>query len=812
MKRLLKVLLVLFCLVILGGMFAAGGVLWAFWHFGKGLPDYEQLASYEPAVMTRVHAADGSLIAEYARQRRLFVPSTAIPKKIKQAFIAAEDQNFYQHFGIDPIGIIRAAGINVMNVGKGRRLVGASTIPQQVAKNMLLTNEVSYERKAKEAILAIRINRSLSKERILELYLNEIYLGYRAYGVAAAALYYFDKPLNELTVAEMAYIAGLPKAPNNYDPFRYHERAVTRRNYVIGRMLADGYISKEEADEAIASPLDVKRGRDAQVIQAEWFVEEVRRELYDLYGVEGLYDGGLSVRTTMNSDLQRAAELALRAGLRRYDRKHGWRGPIYRLKEVDKWQEGLPKIADPKGLKPWKLAVVLELHKEYVEIGLKTGDRAKILFDDMKWARPWREKQRWGPFPKKPSDVLEVSDIVAVAPLEGERARDDLYQLEQMPDISGGLVAMDPHTGRVYAMAGGWSHEISEFNRAVQAKRQPGSSFKPFVYAAALDNGFTPVSKVMDGPFVLTQENGERWKPRNYTKKFYGPSTLRLGLEKSRNLMTVRVARSIGMDKVADYAAEFGIHNNLQQTLAMSLGAMETTLLKMTTAYSEFVNGGKEIVPTLIDRVQNRRGIAIYRHDTRECKGCRAATWHDQNQPEIEDDRAQIISPATAYQIVSMLEGVVQRGTGRKVLEVGKPLAGKTGTTNDAKDTWFVGFSPDLAVGVYIGFDQPKTLGRKEGGGGVAAPVFRDFMKIALKDQPSIPFRVPEGVRLVRVNASTGELARSGDKGVILEAFKSTDQIGSRGVVLDGSEAGSSSGINLQAPKDPVTFGTGGLY
>ena len=812
MKRIFKVLLVLFSLTILGGMVATGAVFYAFWHFGKGLPDYEQLANYEPAVMTRVHAGDGSLIAEYARERRLFVPATAIPRKVKQAFIAAEDQNFYHHFGVDPIGIAKAAFKNIANLGSGKRLIGASTITQQVAKNMLLTNEVSYTRKAKEAILAIRINRSLTKERVLELYLNEIYLGYRAYGVAAAALYYFDKPLNELTVAEVAYIAGLPKAPNNYDPFRNKDRAVTRRNYVIGRMLEDGYITPEQAEEATNSDLIVKRGRDAEVIQAKWFVEEVRRELYDLYGVEGLYDGGLSVRTTMNSEMQRYAEKALRAGLRRYDRRHGWRGPFTNIKMDDNWQENLSKVNDPKGLSPWELAVVLKLSKEAAEIGLKNGDKARIPFEDMKWARPWIKNQRVGRSPSKPSDVLEVGDVVAVTPVTGERAKLGLYQLEQIPDVSGGLVAMDPHTGRVLAMAGGWSHEISEFNRAVQAKRQPGSSFKPFVYAAALDNGFTPVSKVLDGPFVLTQENGDRWKPANYTKKFYGPSTLRLGIEKSRNLMTVRLARSLGMDVVADYTARFGIHDNLQETLAMSLGAMETTLLKMTTAYAELVNGGKEVVPTLIDRVQNRRGIAIYQHDTRECQGCRAASWHDQDAPEIVDNREQIIAKTTAYQVVSLLEGVVQRGTGRRVLEVGKPLAGKTGTTNDSHDAWFVGFSPDLAVGIYVGFDQPRTLGPHEGGSGVASPIFRDFMMDALKDAPAIPFRVPEGIRLVRVKASTGEIARPGDRGVILEAFKTTDQIDRASSVLDGSEGEGASSIQLRGSKNPVTFGTGGLY
>ncbi|MEH6476445.1 MAG: penicillin-binding protein 1A [Sneathiella sp.] len=812
MKRLLRFLLVMVCLFILGSMFTAGAVLFGFWHFGKGLPDYEQLASYEPPVMTRVHSADGSLIAEYARQRRLFVPIGSIPKQVKQAFIAAEDQHFYDHIGIDFLGILRATVKNIQNLGQGRRLVGASTVTQQVAKNMLLTNEVSYERKAKEAILAIRIDRSLSKDRILELYLNEIYLGHRAYGVAAAALYYFDKSLNDLTIAEMAYLGALPKAPNNYNPFRYLERATTRRNWVVGRMLEEGYITKEEADTAIASPLVVKEGRDAEVLQAKWFVEEVRRELYDLYGVEGLYDGGLSVRTTMQAEMQKLGEKSLRAGLRTYDRRHGWRGPVATVKTDENWLENLKKIEDPKGLSPWRLAVVLTVSDTDITIGLKSDEKGTIRFKDMKWARPWRKGQRVGSWPKTPKAVVSVGDVVTVTDLEGDNAEPGFYSLEQIPDVSGGLVAMDPHTGRVLALVGGWSQDASEFNRAVQAKRQPGSSFKPFVYSAALDNGFTPVSKIMDGPFVLTQENGDRWKPANYTKKFWGPSTLRLGLEKSRNLMTVRLARSIGMDVVADYADRFGIHNNLQQTLAMALGAMETTLLKMTTAYAELVNGGKEITPTLIDRVQDRRGAAIYQHDTRECRGCRASSWRDQDEPEIVDTREQIISPATAYQVVSMLEGVVLRGTGRKISVIKKPLAGKTGTTNDARDTWFVGFSPDLAVGVYVGFDTPKSLGPKQGGGSVAAPIFRDFMMGALKDKSAIPFRVPEGIRLVRVKASTGAPAVRGDKGVILEAFKTTDQISRSEGVLDGTENAKATGISLDRPKNPVTSGTGGLY
>jgi penicillin-binding protein 1A len=810
MKRFFKYLMLAFALVLFCGVAGVGTVMFGFYHFGKGLPEVDQLAEYEPPVMTRVHAADGSLIAEYANQRRLFVPVEAIPIVVKNAFLAAEDQNFYEHPGIDYQGVMRAFVTNLKNLGQGRRLVGASTITQQVAKNMLLTNEVSYERKAKEAILALRLNKALPKDRVLELYLNEIYLGHRAYGVAAAALYYFNKPLDELTIAEAAYLAALPKAPNNYNPFREYDRAIARRNWVIGRMLEENYITAEQAVEASASPLLAQEGGDAEVIRAEWFVEQVRRELYNIYGESALYDGGLSVRTTMQTSLQQIGERSLRAGLRTYDRRHGWRGPIASIEIEENWRELLVEVPRPKGLGKWQMAVVLGLEKEGAEIGFISGEKGIIPLENLKWAREHIDADTKGPEIQKPSDVLVVGDVVATDPDPSEGAAENHFRLEQIPEISGGLVAMDPHTGRVFAIVGGWSPDISEFNRAVQANRQPGSAFKPFVYAAALDNGFTPADIVMDGPFVLNQPNGERWKPSNYTNRFYGPSTLRLGIEKSRNLMTVRLARAIGMEAVADYAARFGIQENLLQTLSMSLGAGETTLLKLTTAYAELVNGGKQIVPTLIDRIQDRRGKTVYKRDQRECVDCNVEEWRNQEAPELPDIRKQVIPETTAFQVVSMLEGVVQRGTGIRIREVGKPLGGKTGTTNDSQDTWFMGFSPDLAVGVYVGFDTPRSLGKKETGSSVAVPIFRDFMKEALADQPSTPFRVPEGIRLVRVNAQTGEPARRGDK-VILEAFKTTTDTKRNRTILDGSDSGFSS-VSTGKPKKSIRSGTGGLY
>lgn len=811
MKRLGKILIFLCGLTLLGSVAAAGLIFYGFYHYGTGLPDYQQLKNYEPPVMTRVHASDGSLIAEYARQRRLFVPIQSIPEKVKQAFLSAEDKGFYSHIGIDFFGIARAVIINAKNLGAGRRLVGASTITQQVAKNMLLTNEVSYERKIKEAILALRIERTLSKNRILELYLNEIYLGQRAYGVAAAALFYYDKALDQLTTEEAAYLAALPKAPNNYNPFKYIDKAIARRNWVIGRMLEDGKINAAEAKRAQETKLRVKVGRDAAIVKVDWFVEEVRRQLYNIYGEEALYDGGLSVRTTMDTQMQLIGERVLREGLRAYDRRHGWRGPLSNIPIEGDWAARLATQEVPAGTGGWKMALVLDVNERFALMGFADNSKGEIWLKNMAWARPWLKGQKRGAKVRKPSDVLAAGDVVLVSrPGQPEQGTDS-YMLEQIPDISGGLVAMDPHTGRVHAIVGGWSFDASEFNRAVQAKRQPGSAFKPFVYAAALDKGYSPVDKVMDGPFVLKQANGERWKPSNYSNKFYGPSTLRLGVEKSRNLMTVRLARSIGMDVVADYASRFGIHQDMQQTLANSLGAGETTLLDLTTAYGELVNGGKDIVPTLIDRIQNRRGVTVFKHDVRDCNGCLAVSYDNQDEPAIADIREQIIPPTTAYQVVSMLEGVVLRGTGRRVRAVGKPLAGKTGTTNRSNDAWFMGFSPDLAVGVYVGFDNPKTLGRRETGSSVAAPIFRDFMAAALKDKAGISFRIPEGIKLIRINSVTGEAARAGDKSVILEAFKATQLARRQRAVLDGSDA--SLAVRPSGRSNKATSsGTGGLY
>ena len=795
----------------IAGILAAGvGLLAVLYSFGSDLPDIEQLKDYEPPVTTRVHASDGRLLTEFARQRRLFVPISAIPNRIVNAFLAAEDQHFYSHDGLDFIGIVRAALTNLVNVATDRRLVGASTITQQVAKNFLLTGEVSYERKIREAILAYRIEQAFTKEEILELYLNEIYLGLGSYGVAAASLNYFDKSLRELSLSDIAYLAALPKAPNNYHPTRRTDAAIGRRNWVLGRMAEENFITDEQAKMASQEPLNINRGSGDELFNADYFNEEIRRQLQHMYGNDALYEGGLSVRTSLDPRLQTIAEDVLQLGLITYDRRHGWRGPVGNMNlefmQPDDWQQRLADNSQYVPLEKWRLSVVLNFEEKNAVLGFEDGTMGVLRFEDLRWARRWLSTNARSSRPKSADDLLKAGDMVLVERVMIEDQPSDFYSLQQKPAIEGALVAMDPHTGRVLALVGGFDFSTSEFNRATQAKRQPGSAFKPFVYAAALDQGYTPSDLVLDAPFVIDQGYGQgKWKPANYSNKFYGPSTLRLGIEKSRNLMTVRLAQSIGMDPIVDYAKRFGLVDDMPATLAMSLGAAETTLLRITAAYSMLVNGGKKITPTMIDRIQDRRGDTVYRSDDRPCDACLVDNWEDQPMPVVKDGRETVIDPGTAYQITSFLEGVVLRGTGVRIRAVGKPLAGKTGTTNDSQDTWFIGFSPDLAVGVFAGFDQPKSLGKKETGSSVAAPIFRDFFKEALADAPATPFRIPPGIRLVRVNVKTGLPTTPDDKNVILEAFKpGTEPKGPR-MILDGS-------IQIDQMDDQAPVGTGGLY
>lgn len=783
MLRGFAILLSLLFLGIVAAVAVVGGV---FWHYGRSLPDYRQLADYQPPVTTRLYAGDGRLMTEYAVEKRVFVPIDAIPRRIIDAFLSAEDKNFYLHQGLDPTGLLRAIAVNARNVGSDRRPVGASTITQQVAKNFLLTNEVSIERKIKEAILALRIEQSFSKDHILELYLNEIYLGFGSYGVASAALNYFNKSLDQLTVAEAAYLAAVPKAPNNYHPIRKHDAAVERRNWVVDRMLENGYISDAEADAARNEALQVRERDETEYVRGgEFFSEEIRRQVASGYGEASLYKGGLTVRTTLDPAYQGFAEKALQKGLIDYDRRHGWRGPVATMGDLSSWKTMLASIAAPKGTpERWGLAVVLKVGKD-ASIGFVNGSTATIPYETLKWARPHLPEQRVGPEPKSAADVLKAGDVVLVS----DTGKPGQYALEQMPDVDGALVAMDPHTGRVLAMAGGFSPEKSEFNRATQALRQPGSSFKPFVYLAALDSGFTPSTLVMDAPFVYDQGPGlPPWKPKNYSGDYLGPTTLRVGIEKSRNLMTARLAQAIGMNRVAQMAELFGIDKNFPRFLAASLGAGETTVMRMTTAYSMLANGGRRITPTLVDRIQDRTGKTIYKHDTRQCEACNNTFWTGQGMPEIPDSREQILDPRSIYQIVHIMEGVVQYGTATRLKALNVPMAGKTGTTNDSVDTWFVGFTPDLVVGVFVGFDEPRSLGKKETGGSTALPVFQAFMTDALKGKPVRPFAVPRGIQFIRVDHRTGRIAQAGDSDVVYEAFKVGNTAGfTPSPVIDGS-------------------------
>jgi penicillin-binding protein 1A len=819
MKLMLRFLGLLFAggtILFVVGVTAAAGLLW---HFSQELPDYSQLQDYEPAVMTRVHASDGALLAEYARERRLYIPIQAVPKLVINAFIAAEDKSFYEHGGLDFSGIARALVSYAQNYGSGRRPQGASTITQQVAKNFLLTNELSWSRKIKEALLAMKIERAFSKEKILELYLNEIYLGIGAYGVAAASLLYFDKSVHELTLPEAAYLAALPKGPNNYHPFRKRKEAIERRNYVIDRMVEDRFVTAQEGEEARKDPLKVtQRPTGAHIFAAEYFAEEVRRYVSDNYGEKKLYEGGLSVRTTLDPKMQVLARKMLVDGLVRFDEGQGYRGAVTKLEPSGDWGTKLAEVKALSDIAPWRLATVLEVADQSARIGLQPGrdpngavvkerDTGTVSLDNVKWAKAASGPTR-GRTPTKVSQVLEIGDVIYVEPVADKEGQ---FRLRQMPEISGAIAAMDPQTGRVLAMVGGFSYDQSQFNRATQALRQPGSSFKPLVYAAALDNGYTPSTVVMDAPLEIDTGSGV-WRPENYEGKFYGPSTLRFGIERSRNVMTVRLAQDIGMPLIGEYAKRLGVYDNLPPYLSFALGAGETTLMRMVGAYAMFDNGGRKIQPTLIDRIQDRYGHTVYKHDQRECRGCDASKWENQAEPTLIDKRERVLDPMTAYQITSMMEGVVQRGTGTAVKAVGKPIAGKTGTTNDEKDVWFIGFSPDLVVGVFMGYDKPRHIGDRATGGGLAAPIFRDFMKVALADKPGVPFRVPAGIKLIRVDPKTGMRAGPGGGNVILEAFKpGTAPPDNYSVIGVTDPEGRPIGVSPEADR-MIRSGTGGLY
>ena len=795
------------CFVAAILVFAVG--LFGFWFYGRDLPGLARLANYEPPIVSRVYAGDGRLIGEFATEKRIFVPYKLIPKTIVHAFISAEDQRFFGHSGVDLIGTVRAAFTTASSyLSGGSRVVGGSTITQQVAKNFFFTSEKTLKRKIREIILAMRIESALSKDRILELYLNEIFLGNRAYGVAAAAQTYFNKPLRDLSIAEAAMLAGLPQAPSRYNPFKNPKSARVRRGYVVQRMLADGFISADEARLAQQAPLGLVRQATRTSVGAEYFVEELRRELIAKYGEERMKKGGYSVRSTLDPELQHYADEALRKGVVAYDRRHGYRGPVARLPELygarwaEGWQQKLARVERPSGSAAWSLAVVLKTEPSRAAIGFADGRRGVVPLAEVAWARKQGVRTREsgkkvftavGPRIRKTGDALRKGDVILVEPVrrtrKGKPYPEGTFTLRQIPIATAAILAMDPHTGRILAMSGGFSFWISQFNTATQAQRQPGSAFKPFVFLTALENGFTPTTKVLDAPVVVRLPDGEFYKPLNHSGKFYGPTTLRRGLELSRNVMTIRLAKRVGLTKVSELVGRLGIAKKIPPTLAAALGAYETTPLKMAVGYSMIVNGGRRVMPTLVDRIQDRRGRTIFRHDAVECAACRAEEWTGQEMPKLPDEREQVVGRQSAFQIVSILQGVVQRGTGRQVSAVGRPLAGKTGTTNDVVDAWFVGMSPNLVAATWVGFDKSYSLGKFEEGGRTATPIFRDFMKKALKG-PEDDFRPPEGLVAIPVEP-IAEPGRKNSGKPYLEYFKIGVESGSAPDGLQPGDSGS---------------------
>ncbi len=745
---------------IIFAIFCLFFLLSTLWYFSIGLPDYKKLSNYQPPISSRVYSDNGRLIAEYALEKRLFIPYESIPKKVINSFLSAEDKNYFDHPGVDIKGILRAIVKNLKNISANKRLEGASTITQQVAKNFLLTNEVSLKRKIKEAILAFRIERAYSKERILELYLNQIYLGQGTYGIAAASLEYFDKSVKDLSYIEAALLAALPKAPSKYDPFKYYEEARFRRNLVLQNLKDNNYITKEEFKFFKNSSIKLKRRKIEIVNEANSYTEEVRKSIKDKYGFKKLYSEGLSIKTPLNINYQIQAISSLRKGIELYDRRHGYRGSITNKLKNKNWKKKVDSFKIDPTLN-WKKAEILKINENGINFKTFTGTPGNIFLKKLKWAIPNK---------KNIFDIFNVGDIIYI------KRKNDLWNLKQYPRVNGGIVAIDPHTGDVKALVGGFNFKSSEFNRVTQAKRQPGSAFKPIVYAAALENGYSPNSIILDAPFVESQGVGlKNWKPENYGKKFYGPSTLRKGIEYSRNLMTVRIAKNLGLDKILDLSNKLNIYDDIPELLSVSLGSAETSLINLTSAYASFVNGGKKVRPNLISRIQDRRGKTIFKLSNKKCIGCDKFSNDSKDYPFIRHENERVLSEETAYQITSILEGVVKRGTAKKLRDLKVPLAGKTGTTNNNYDAWFIGYTSDLVIGVYVGFDNPKTLGKYETGSKVALPIFKDFIKNALYKEDFKEFKIPKGIYLTSLNYDTGLKSSLGEKNTIIEALKQKD-------------------------------------
>ena len=727
------------------------------WTFSSNIPDYKFLKNYKPPVSSKMYSGNGDLVADFSKEKRIFVPYSAIPENVINSFLSAEDKNFFSHPGVDAKGVLRAIVNNIRNVMTSKRLEGASTITQQVAKNFLLSNEISLNRKIKEAILAFRIERALSKERILELYLNQIYLGSGAYGVAAASLEYFDKSIKELNYAESALLAALPKAPSKYNPYRNLELAKFRRDLVLNNLFENKFLDQKRFNQFKNQPIELKKTKKIFLEDAQYYIEDVRKNIIEKLTYEKVYKQGYNINTPINLELQKIATNSLRNGLISYDKRKGWRGPILNLQYKNNWFKNVNKKHKLEKSIKWDLAIVKKVSKFNAVIETQNKEEGIINYTEITWTK------------KEFEDLLKKGDVIYV-----KKIKDKLYSLEQLPKINGGIVVLDPYTGRVLALSGGFSFRNSEFNRGSQALRQPGSAFKPFIYALALENDYTPSSLVLDAPLVLDQGvDLKKWKPENYGKKFYGLSTLRVGLEKSRNLMTVRIAQDLGTEKIAKFSKELNIYKNPEPLLSISLGSGETDLLSLTSAYCSFVNGGKLIKPILIDRIQDSEGNTIINNENRKCFNCDKISYTGKDYPIVKDDYNQVISPQTAYQITSILEGVIHRGTGKKLKKLNLNIAGKTGTTNDNTDAWFIGYTSNLVIGVYVGMDNPKSLGKYETGSKAALPIFEDFIKKAVKKSEARPFKVPSELTMMVVDPATGEKAKFTSKDMIIEAYKS---------------------------------------
>jgi len=768
MTKLFKNILIIFLSISLIFVIVIFTILWT---FSNNIPDYKFLKNYKPPVSSKMYSGNGDLVADFSKEKRIFVPYSAIPSNVINSFLSAEDKNFFTHPGVDAKGVLRATFNNITNIMTSKRLEGASTITQQVAKNFLLTNEVSINRKIKEAILAFRIERALNKERILELYLNQIYLGSGAYGVAAASLEYFDKSIKELNYAEAALLAALPKAPSKYNPYNNIDLAKFRRDLVLKNLNQNGFLSIQKYNALKNQNIKLKKKKKIYLEDAQYYIEDVRKNIIDKLTYEKVYKQGYNINTPINLNLQKIATKSLRNGLISYDQRKGWRGPITNIKYNDNWHKKIDKKYKLENSINWEIAIVKEIGQFQTKIETFNKLSGLIKYNEISWTK------------KEFDDLLKVGDLIYV-----KKVKDNFYSLKQLPKINGGIVVMDPYTGRVLALSGGFSFKSSEFNRATQALRQPGSAFKPFVYALALENKYTPSSLVLDAPLVLDQGvDLKKWKPENYGKKFYGPSTLRVGLEKSRNLMTVRIAQSLGVDKVAKFSKELKIYDEPEELLSISLGSAETTLLNLTSAYSSFVNGGKLISPIIIDRIQDSEGNTIINNENRKCMNCNKISFTGKDYPQIEDNYPQVMSEQTAYQVTTILEGVIKRGTGKKLKDLKLNLAGKTGTTNENTDAWFVGFTSNLVIGVYVGMDNPKPLGKFETGSKAALPIFREFIEKSVKKSDARPFKVPEKMTLMVVDPQTGEKAKFNSKNTIIEAYKSKNVLNGKVLYSDNN-------------------------